>query len=206
VSAPRVPRPPLCTVIEETRRTFFTHAQDVRSNSVNSRDARMQGPQDVWSCQCQAILVEDGMIAQRSRASSLTSLPAERIIFGSGDKRDFGLSHFRGMYSRKPNFLGAGCFSKHFVLFVLFERKYCLSSGLVLYLRPQFDPPGNLSSEDFCVTARKDPLALIHNVLVFELWILLLELSITSQQCSHLMASILPTYRIRVGGAVSIFE
>jgi hypothetical protein len=166
----------------------------------------MQGPQDVWSCQCQAILAEDGVTAQRSRASSLTSLPAERIIFGSGDKRDFGLSRFRGMYSRKPNFLGAGCLSKPFVLFVLFERKYCLSSGLVLYLRPQFDPPGNLSSEDFCVTARKDPLALIDNVLVFKLWILLLELSITSQQCSHLMASILPAYRIRAGGAVSIFE
>jgi hypothetical protein len=101
--------------------------------------------------------------------SSLTSLPAERIIFGSGDKRGFGLSHFRGMYSQKPNFLGAGCFSKRFVLFVLFERKYCFSSGLALYLRPQFDPPGNLSSEVFCMTAQKDLPALIDNVLVFEL-------------------------------------
>jgi hypothetical protein len=113
------------------------------------------------------------------------SLPAERIIFGSGDKRGFGLSHFRGMYSRKPNFLCAGCFSKPFILFVQFEHKYCFSSGLALYLRPQLDPAGNLLSEVFCMTAQKDPLALIDNVLVFQLWILLLELSITGQQCFH---------------------
>jgi hypothetical protein len=169
VSAPREPRPPLRTVIEETMQTFFTHARDVRSNSVISRDARMQSPQDVWSCQCQAILAEDGVTARRSQTSSLTSLHAEQIIFGSEDKHDFGLSHSRGMYSQKPNFLGVGCFSKPFALFVLFGRKYCLSSGLVLYLRPQFDPPGNLSSQVFCVTARKDLLALINNVIVFEL-------------------------------------
>jgi hypothetical protein len=139
----------------------------------------------------------------------MASLPAERIIFSSGDKRDFGLSYFRGMYSRKPNFLGAGCFLKPFVLFVLFERKYCFSSGVALYLRPQFDPPGNLSSEVFCMTARKDPPALIDNVLVFELWILLLELSVMGQSASmffELMASILPAYCTRAGGAVSIFE
>jgi hypothetical protein len=115
------------------------------------------------------------------------SLPAERIIFGSGDKRDFGLSHFRGMYSRKPNFLGAGCFLKPFVLFVLFECKYGFSGSLALYLRPQFDPPGNLSSEVFCMATRKDPPALIDNVLAFELWILLLELSIMGQQCFNVL-------------------
>jgi hypothetical protein len=123
--------------------------------------------------------------ARRSRASSLTSLPAERFSFSPRDKRDFGLSYFRGMYFRKPNFLGAGCFSKSFVLFVLFERKYRLSSGLVLYSRPQFDSLGNLSSGVFCMTTRKDPPALIDTVLVFELWILILELSIMGQQCLH---------------------
>jgi hypothetical protein len=89
------------------------------------------------------------------------------------------------MYSRKPNFFGAGCFLKPFVLFVLFARKYCFSSSLALYLRPQFGPPGNLSSKVFCMTARKDPPTLIDNVLVFELWILLFELSIMGQQCFH---------------------
>jgi hypothetical protein len=123
--------------------------------------------------------------ARRSRASSLTSLPAEQFSFGSRDKHDFRFSYFRGMYSRKPNFLGAGCFSKSFVLFVLFERKYRLSSGLVLYLRPQFDSPGSLSSGVFCMTTRKDPPALIDTVLAFELWVLILELSITGQQCLH---------------------
>jgi hypothetical protein len=67
----------------------------------------------------------------------------------------------------------------------MFERKYCFLSGIALYLRPQFGPPGNLSSEVFCMTARKDPPALIDHVLVFELWILLFELSIMGQQCFH---------------------
>jgi hypothetical protein len=35
------------------------------------------------------------------------------------------------------------------------------------------------------MTAQKDPPALIDNVLVFELWILLLELFTTVQQCFH---------------------
>jgi hypothetical protein len=89
------------------------------------------------------------------------------------------------MYSRKLNFLGAGCFSKSFVLFVLFKHKYRFSSSLVLYLRPQFDSPGSLSSGVFCMTTRKDPPALINAVLAFELWILILELSITCQQCLY---------------------
>jgi hypothetical protein len=138
----------------------------------------MRGPQGVWSCQCQAILAEDGVTARRSRATSLTSLPVEQFPFGSRDKRNFGLSYFRGMYSRKPNFLGVGCFLKSFALFALFECKYRLSSGLVLYLRLQFDSPRSLSSGVFCMTIRKDPPALIDTVLAFELWILILELSI----------------------------
>jgi hypothetical protein len=89
------------------------------------------------------------------------------------------------MYSQKPNFLGAGCFSKSFVLFVLFECKYRLLSGLVLYLWPQFDSPGSLSSGVFYMTTRKDPPALIDTVLAFELWVLILELSIMGQQCLH---------------------
>jgi hypothetical protein len=114
VSVPRAPRGPLRTVIEETGRTFFTHARDVRSNSVNSRDARVSGPQDIWSCQCQAILAENGVTARRSQASPLMSVHAEHFLFDSRDKRDFGLSYFRGMCSRKLNFLGAGFFSKPF--------------------------------------------------------------------------------------------
>jgi hypothetical protein len=43
VLAPREPRPPLRTVIKETGWTFLTHARDVRSNSVNSQDARAGG-------------------------------------------------------------------------------------------------------------------------------------------------------------------
>jgi hypothetical protein len=82
------------------------------------------------------------------------------------------------MYSRKPNFLGAGWFSKSFALFALFECKYRLSSGLVLYLRLQFDSPGSLLSGVFCMTTQKDPPALIDTILAFELWILILELSI----------------------------
>jgi hypothetical protein len=35
------------------------------------------------------------------------------------------------------------------------------------------------------MTTRKDPPALIDNVLAFELWILILELSITGRQCLH---------------------
>jgi hypothetical protein len=53
----------------------------------------MQGPQGVWSCQCQAILAEDGVTARRSQASSLTSLPAEQFPFGPSDKRSLGLSY-----------------------------------------------------------------------------------------------------------------
>jgi hypothetical protein len=98
VSAPWGPRPPLCTVIEETWRTFFTHARDMRSNSVNNRDARIQGPLDVWSCQCQVISAKDRGIARRSQASSLMSSPAEQFSFGRRDKRDFWPSCFRGMY------------------------------------------------------------------------------------------------------------
>jgi hypothetical protein len=59
------------------------------------------------------------------------------------------------------------------------------------------------------MTARKDPPALIDNVLVFELWILLLELSITGQQCFHALrinGVNSSRLRIRAGGAVSIFE
>jgi hypothetical protein len=44
VSTPREPWPPLCTVIKETERTCFTHAWDVRSNVVISRDVRPLGP------------------------------------------------------------------------------------------------------------------------------------------------------------------
>jgi hypothetical protein len=44
VSAPREPRLPLRTVKKETVRTFLTHMWDVRSNAVNSRDARPLGP------------------------------------------------------------------------------------------------------------------------------------------------------------------
>jgi hypothetical protein len=35
------------------------------------------------------------------------------------------------------------------------------------------------------MTTREDPPALIDTVLAFELWILILELSITGQQCLH---------------------
>jgi hypothetical protein len=109
VSAPWTPWPPLCMVIEKTWRTFFTHARDVRSNSVNSRDAWMRGPHGVWSCQCQAILAEDSVTTRRSQASSLTSLPVDQFPFGPRDKRSFGFSYFRGMYFGNPNFFGAGC-------------------------------------------------------------------------------------------------
>jgi hypothetical protein len=73
--------------------------------------------------------------ARRSQASSLTSVPVDQFPFGPGDKRSLGLSYSRGMYFGNPNFFGAGFSSKSFALFVLFERKYCLSSGLALYSR-----------------------------------------------------------------------
>jgi hypothetical protein len=53
-------------------------------------------------------------VTQRSQASPLMSLHAEQLPFGSRDKRDFGLSYFRGMCSRKLSFLGAGFFLKTF--------------------------------------------------------------------------------------------
>jgi hypothetical protein len=46
-STPRKPRPPLRTVIKETVRTFFIHARDVRSDTINSRDVRPLGPPHV---------------------------------------------------------------------------------------------------------------------------------------------------------------
>jgi hypothetical protein len=126
---------PLCTVIKETGRTFFTHARDMRSNLVNSRGVRPLGPQGIKSCHCQAILAEDGVTARRNQASSLTSLPAEQSPFDPGDKCNFGLSYFRGMYFRNLNFIGVGFSLRSFALFVLFEHKYRLSSGLALYSR-----------------------------------------------------------------------
>jgi hypothetical protein len=138
MSAPWAPWPPPCTVIEETGWTFFTHARDVRSNSVNSRDARAWSLQDVRSCQCQSILAEDGVTTQRIRASSLTSWLAKRFLSDLRGKLDFGPPYFRGMYLSRLNSFGTGFFSKpFFVLFVSSECNYCLSSSFV---PPTFKP------------------------------------------------------------------
>jgi hypothetical protein len=98
MSAPCALWPPICTVIEETWWIFFTHAQDVRSNAVNSRGTRLLGPWDVQSCQCQVILVDDGVTARRNQASSLTSFSVKLFPFVPREKLDFGSSCFRGMY------------------------------------------------------------------------------------------------------------
>jgi hypothetical protein len=92
VSTPRALRPPLCMVIEETWQTFFTHARDVQSNTVNSRGARLLGPRDIRSCQCQAILAEDGVTARRNQASLLTSSPVRLFPFNPKEELDFGPS------------------------------------------------------------------------------------------------------------------
>jgi hypothetical protein len=44
VSAPRKLRLLLRMANKETVRTFLTHTRDMRSNAVNSRDARPLGP------------------------------------------------------------------------------------------------------------------------------------------------------------------
>jgi hypothetical protein len=53
VSAPRESWPPLRAVTQETAQTFFTHARDVQSKMVNSRDVRPLGLPRVSSCQNQ---------------------------------------------------------------------------------------------------------------------------------------------------------
>jgi hypothetical protein len=78
------------------------------------------------------------MIARRNQASSLTSLPAEQSLFDTRIKSNFGFSYFQGMYFRNPNPIGVGFSLRSFALFVLFERKYRLSSGLALYSRLRF--------------------------------------------------------------------
>jgi hypothetical protein len=73
--------------------------------------------------------------ARRNQASSLTSLPVEESPFDPRDKCNFGFSYFRGMYFQNPNSIGVGFSLRSFALFVLFEHKYRLSSGLALYSR-----------------------------------------------------------------------
>jgi hypothetical protein len=126
VSAPCALRPPQRTVIEDTWRTFFTHARDVRSNTVNSRGARPLGPRAVRSCQCQAILTEDGMTARRSQASSLMSFSVRLFPFDPKDNLDNEFSHFQGMSFSNSNFFGIRCLVKSFALFMQFGHKSCL--------------------------------------------------------------------------------
>jgi hypothetical protein len=96
----------------------------------------MQGPQDVWSYQCEAILAEDGVTARRSRASSLTSLPVEQFPLAQGISAILGSHIFKVCTLESQTSLVLGVSRNLFILFVLFERKYRLSSSLVFYLRP----------------------------------------------------------------------
>jgi hypothetical protein len=122
-----------------------------------------------------------------SKELSVTTdvIACEEVFFGSRDKRDFGFPNFRGMYSQKPNFLGAGFFSKSFALFVLFGSKYRFSSSPIFYSKLWVDSPGSFSGGVFCMTTRKGPPALMDTFSAFELQILILESSITGQQCLH---------------------
>jgi hypothetical protein len=47
------------------------------------------------------------------------------------------------MYFRNPNPIGVGFSLRSFTLFVLFERKYRLLSGLAVYSRLRFDSFGS---------------------------------------------------------------
>jgi hypothetical protein len=89
------------------------------------------------------------------------------------------------MYFRNPNSIGVGFSCRFFALFVLFERKYRLSSGLILYSRLRFDSFGSLLSKVFYMANRKFSLALIDTIFAFELWVFILELSITGQRCLY---------------------
>jgi hypothetical protein len=73
------------------------------------------------------------------------------------------------MYFRNPNSIGVGFSLRSFALFVLFERKYRLSSGLVLYSWLRFDSFGSFLSKVFYMATQKVSLASIDTVFAFEL-------------------------------------
>jgi hypothetical protein len=106
MSAPRALWPPLRTVIEETRQTFFTQAWDVRSNAVNSQDVWPLGPHRVQSCQSQAVPTEDGVTTRGNLVSALTFLLMKLSFFDPKDKIDSRLSYFKGMCFCNLNLFG----------------------------------------------------------------------------------------------------
>jgi hypothetical protein len=69
---------------------------------VNSRGARLLGPRDIQSCQCQVIPAEGGVTTRTSNTSSLMSRPVVLLSFDPEEKDIFEAQYFRGMYYQKP--------------------------------------------------------------------------------------------------------
>jgi hypothetical protein len=70
----------------------FSHPRAGRAVKLSQQPwtRKQGGPQDIWSCQCQSILAEDGVTTRRIQASSLTSWLAERFPWELKDKLDLG--------------------------------------------------------------------------------------------------------------------
>jgi hypothetical protein len=173
VSAPRAPRPPLRTVIEEAWQTFFTKRAGRAVKYGQQPERTTAGPTG------HLVLSMSGYPCRGWRDDSKKqSIIIDITSYGAIFFRPKREGHFRVfMFLRyvlsNPIAFWCRVFFGSFALFARFKCKDRLSSGLAFYSKLLNESLEIFSSWVFCMITQRNLFALVDTVSLFELWILI---------------------------------